>query len=74
MMAHQDFPPQNRWAFTPAVSGAWVVNKEDFWSNITPVISTFKLRASYAKQGNQGLQNNFAGSLWLYTSFINQAN
>jgi TonB-linked SusC/RagA family outer membrane protein len=55
------FPPQNRWAFTPAVSGAWVVNKEEFWSNITPVISTFKLRASYAKQGNQGLQNNFAG-------------
>ena len=55
------FPPQDRWALTPGVSGAWVVNKENFWRNINSAISSFKLRASYAKQGNQNLQNNFQG-------------
>ncbi|MGE9310573.1 hypothetical protein ACLOAU_02965 [Niabella sp. CJ426] len=28
------FPSNNRWAFTPGVSGAWVVNKEKFWDNL----------------------------------------
>ena len=55
------FPSQDRFALTPAVSGAWVINKEDFWQNIKAAVSTFKLRASYAKQGNQSLPNNFQG-------------
>ncbi|ANH83029.1 SusC/RagA family protein [Niabella ginsenosidivorans] len=49
------FPPNDRWAFTPGVSGAWVINKERFWEALDPAISTFKLRASYAKQGNQSV-------------------
>jgi len=49
------FPPQDRWAFTPGISGAWVVNKEKFWEAMGPTFSTFKLRASYAKQGNQSV-------------------
>ena len=72
MMDHQDFHPQDRFALTPAVSGAWVINKEDFWQNIKAAVSTFKLRASYAKQGNQSLQNNFAGSLRVYTGVISR--
>lgn len=49
------FPPNDRWAFTPGVSGAWVVNKENFWKGLSSAVSTFKLRASYAKQGNQSV-------------------
>ncbi|MEX6686369.1 SusC/RagA family TonB-linked outer membrane protein [Danxiaibacter flavus] len=49
------FPSNGRWAFSPGVSGAWVVNKERFWDPIAPAVSTFKLRASYAKQGNQSV-------------------
>jgi len=49
------FPPNNRWAFTPGVSGAWVINKENFWNSMNDVVSNFKLRASYAKQGNQSV-------------------
>jgi len=49
------FPASGRWAFTPGVSGAWVVNREKFWEAVAPVVSAFKLRASYAKQGNQSV-------------------
>lgn len=50
------FPPNDRWAFTPGISGAWVINKEHFWEAIQSAISTFKLRGSYAKQGNQSVE------------------
>ncbi|WP_300604147.1 SusC/RagA family TonB-linked outer membrane protein [Niabella sp.] len=49
------FPPTNRWAFTPGISGAWVVNREKFWEAMGTAFSTFKIRGSYAKQGNQSV-------------------
>lgn len=49
------FPSNNRWGFFPSISGAWIVSKESFWNNISPLLSTFKLRASYGKLGNQSV-------------------
>ncbi|MCF3111182.1 SusC/RagA family TonB-linked outer membrane protein [Niabella sp. CC-SYL272] len=50
------FPPQDRWAFTPAVSAAWVVNRERFWEALMPAFSALKLRYSYARQANQSVK------------------
>ncbi|PZX53153.1 SusC/RagA family TonB-linked outer membrane protein [Algoriphagus chordae] len=51
------FPSDNRWGFFPSVSGSWLVMDEEFFSGITNVVSTFKLRASYGSLGNQNVDN-----------------
>ncbi|SFT36345.1 TonB-linked outer membrane protein, SusC/RagA family [Algoriphagus locisalis] len=51
------FPSDNRWGFFPSVSGSWLMMDEGFFSGLTNVISTFKLRASYGSLGNQNVSN-----------------
>lgn len=46
------FGAGNRWGIFPSVSGAWNVSNEAFFANV-PVVSTFKLRASWGRLGNQ---------------------
>ncbi|MBI1225790.1 MAG: SusC/RagA family TonB-linked outer membrane protein [Bacteroidetes bacterium] len=46
------FGPANRWGVFPSVSGAWNVSNERFFEHV-PVVSTFKLRASWGRLGNQ---------------------
>jgi TonB-linked SusC/RagA family outer membrane protein len=48
------FPSNNRYAKFPAVSAAWLVNKEPFLSGNT-VITNLKLRASYGVTGSQDI-------------------
>ncbi|SMG21122.1 SusC/RagA family TonB-linked outer membrane protein [Sphingobacterium psychroaquaticum] len=43
-----------RWKFYPGVSVGWNVDKEAFFEAVKPVVSTFKLRASYGSLGDQG--------------------
>lgn len=48
------FAPKQRVGLFPSVSGAWVVNKEDFLKS-NDIISFLKLRASYGETGNSGI-------------------
>ncbi len=41
----------NQWAFYPSISGAWILSKEDFMSNIKAV-DYLKLRASAGRSGS----------------------
>ncbi len=69
------FHKDNRFTTTPAVSAAWVVSKEDFLADVTP-LSYLKLRASYGISANDNLgstrflymddirtDNNFEGTI-----------
>lgn len=51
------FPSDNRWGFFPSVSGSWLMMDEGFFSGLTHVVSTFKIRASYGSLGNQNVSN-----------------
>lgn len=46
------FGPENRWGTFPSVSAAWNVSNEPFWRHV-PLVSAFKLRASWGRLGNQ---------------------
>lgn len=46
------FGPDNRWGTFPSVSAAWNVSNEPFWRHV-PVVSAFKIRASWGRLGNQ---------------------
>lgn len=51
------FDPSHRFGFFPSISGAWNVNKENFWKNskLADIITMFKLRASYGRAGNDDI-------------------
>jgi len=44
-------PQLGRWGFFPAISGSWVIDREDFMQNIN-FIDELKLRAGYGVTGN----------------------
>lgn len=48
------FAPDKRWGFFPSASAAWVVSKENFFSNIKG-IESLKLRASIGQTGNDNV-------------------
>ncbi|MDT0630865.1 SusC/RagA family TonB-linked outer membrane protein [Rubrivirga litoralis] len=69
------FGSENRYGFFPAVSGAWVLSDEPFFSGV-PGVSFLKLRASYGITGNADIStgniatNNFASlGLWSVASY-----
>lgn len=47
-----------RYKFYPGISVAWVVSKEAFWNPLASVISSFKLRGSYGRLGDQSFTSN----------------
>ena len=53
------FGPLNRYGVFPAVSAAWRISEEKFFkeSPVTKNISELKLRASWGKNGNDGIPN-----------------
>jgi TonB-linked SusC/RagA family outer membrane protein len=62
--ASSRFGPSNRWAnfFSGAVG--WNLMNEKWFTNIFPVISKMKLRASYGQLGNQNLTSNNPDYPW----------
>lgn len=54
------FAPNNKWGYFPAVSGGWIISREDFFDN-TGVVNNLKLRASYGLTGN----DRFADYKWI---------
>ncbi|WP_245577810.1 SusC/RagA family TonB-linked outer membrane protein [Gelidibacter mesophilus] len=52
------FPTDYRWGFFPSASAAWLINKEQFFEDVTGnTFDQFKLRASYGSLGNQNIDN-----------------
>lgn len=49
-------PSYNRWGFFPSVGAGWVISSEEFMST-QKTFSTLKLRVSYGKVGNDGIDN-----------------
>ena len=62
------FAPGNQWGYFPSVSGAWVINKEEFLKDVK-WIDQLKLRASYGLAGN----NNISDDLWRFLYTTNNA-
>lgn len=49
------FGANNKWAYFPSVSAGWLMTEEGFMQPIKDVVSTFKLRGSYGKTGNNAI-------------------
>ncbi len=56
------FGPGNRWGYFPSVSLKWIMSDEPWMQFLKPVLSTFAIRPSWGRVGNQPNQN------YLYTS------
>lgn len=48
------FRADNRWGFFPGVSLGWRVSEEAFFKKLLPDMDNLKIRASYAKVGDEG--------------------
>jgi TonB-linked SusC/RagA family outer membrane protein len=57
------FPADLQWRWFPSVSAGWLITEETFAQPIKPVLSSFKLRASYGIVGDQTVP----GSLYIPT-------
>ncbi|WP_207424378.1 SusC/RagA family TonB-linked outer membrane protein [Desertivirga brevis] len=63
------FPSNKRFGFFPSASAAWRLDQEGFLKWAQPVLSNFKLRASYGSLGNQEVSNyGYISTLNPYTS------
>lgn len=51
------FPPDHRWGLFPSISAGWRISEEPFWKDsfLSPVISDFKIRASYGLLGDDNV-------------------
>ncbi|MDC1106517.1 TonB-dependent receptor [Prolixibacteraceae bacterium] len=59
------FRKEDRKAFYPSYSAGWRVTEEPFMQGVKKVIDNFKLRASYASQGNQMIKDKINGQTYL---------
>lgn len=53
------FPHNDRYAFNPSGSAAWVLSEENFFAPVRDVVNFLKLRFSYGSLGNQNLKENY---------------
>jgi TonB-linked SusC/RagA family outer membrane protein len=59
--ASTKFAPGNQWGYFPAISGAWIISKENFMTAF-PAFSLLKLRAAIGASGN----NRISDDMWRY--------
>ncbi|MCC8155068.1 MAG: TonB-dependent receptor [Tannerellaceae bacterium] len=48
------FSSDNRWGFFPGISAGWRISEKKFFKNLLPDMDNLKVRASYAKVGDEG--------------------
>ena len=51
------FGANNRWAYFPSTSAAWVISEEKFMKQLQDVVSNTKLRASWGRTGNNNVDD-----------------
>lgn len=49
------FGAKHRWGYFPGISAGWNVHHENFWKEVEPYVSAFKLRTSWGQTGNNEL-------------------
>ncbi|WP_423126875.1 TonB-dependent receptor [Gaoshiqia sp. Z1-71] len=59
--ASTKFAPGNQWGYFPAISGAWILSKENFMADQN-LFSLLKLRVAIGKAGN----NRITDDMWRY--------
>lgn len=60
------FPTENRAGYFPSVSAGWIISQEDFFN--VPMISYFKLRASWGQNGSKAnLPGNEDKEFWVFS-------
>lgn len=65
------FARETRWGFFPSVSAGWVVSNEDFFTPVSNVVNSLKLRGSYGSLGNQLIGRNQLQNTYAYISSLN---
>lgn len=71
----ENFEPNKRFGFFPAISGAWVISEEPFVKYNLDWLSMFKIRYSYGEVGNDKLtddENDYT-KRFPYMSFIEKS-
>ncbi|WP_240938712.1 SusC/RagA family TonB-linked outer membrane protein [Arenibacter sp. 6A1] len=63
------FAKNERWGFFPSAGLGWVISNEDFFENIKPVVSNFKLKGTYGLVGNDNIGG--SGDRFFYLSQVN---
>lgn len=53
------FPHDDRYAFNPSGSAAWVLSEESFFEPLRDAVNFLKFRFSYGSLGNQDLKENY---------------
>jgi TonB-linked SusC/RagA family outer membrane protein len=48
----EKFDGDKRWGFFPSIAAGWMVSNEKFWAPLKNIVSTFKLKGSIGKLGN----------------------
>lgn len=54
-------PAENRWLFSPTLSGAWKISNEDFMKEAFPWVSNLKLKASWGRVGRLLMDEYYKG-------------
>lgn len=63
------FSPEHRFGFFPSLGVVWHASKEDFFDVLQPVVSNFRLRATYGLVGNDAIGS--ASQRFYYLSEVN---
>lgn len=66
----ENFAPDRRFGFFPAGSVGWIASEESFWKPLKPIVSYFKVRATWGLVGNDKI----GGYRFLYTPDMYGAN
>jgi TonB-linked SusC/RagA family outer membrane protein len=51
----EKFTGSKQYGFFPAIAGAWLISNEPFFEKLKPVVSLFKLKASWGQGGNDAI-------------------
>jgi TonB-linked SusC/RagA family outer membrane protein len=57
------FPKGKQWGFFPYISAGWRISEENFMKDNLPIVSNFKIRASYGEMGDDGSAGNYPPTL-----------
>jgi TonB-linked SusC/RagA family outer membrane protein len=70
----ENFAPGHRFGFFPAVSGGWVISKEDFFKPLAGTVSLLKIRGSYGITGNDNIGDAYGIQRFGYLTQIGGGN
>ncbi|MCC9135662.1 SusC/RagA family TonB-linked outer membrane protein [Pontibacter silvestris] len=70
---HSRFAPYNKWGTFYSIAGSWLLSDEAFMQGTSEWLSNAKLKASYGKTGNAGIEENLYQSFLSYSGSYNSS-